>query len=67
MKTFRLHKVATLVAALALASAGIAGDALAHGGGWRGVEAAAAALAAAVVVAWEAAVATAVAALAAVV
>ena len=37
MKTFRLHKVATLVAALALASAGIAGDALARGGGGGGV------------------------------
>ena len=36
MKTFHLHKVATLVAALALASAGIAGDALAHGGGGGG-------------------------------
>ena len=36
MKTFRLHKVATLVAALALASAGIAGDALARGGGGGG-------------------------------
>ena len=36
MKTFRLHKVATLVAALALASAGIAGDAFAHGGGGGG-------------------------------
>ena len=66
MKTFRLHKVATLVAALALASAGIAGDAFAHGGGGGGGEAAGA-LAAAVVAEWEAAVATAVAALAAVV
>ena len=37
MKTFRLHKVATLVAALALASAGIAGDAFAHGGGGGGM------------------------------
>ena len=36
MKMFRLHKVATLVAALALASAGIAGDALARGGGGGG-------------------------------
>ena len=35
MKTFRLHKVATLVAALALASAGIAGDACSQRR-WRG-------------------------------
>ena len=66
MKTFRLHKVATLVAALALASAGIAGDACSRGGG--GVVVVVVALAAAVVAAWEAAVATAaVGALAAVV
>jgi len=33
MKNLRLHKVVTLVAALALASTAIAGDALARGGG----------------------------------
>jgi hypothetical protein len=36
MKNFRLHKVVTLVAALALASTAIAGDALARGGGGGG-------------------------------
>jgi hypothetical protein len=36
MKTFRLHRIVTLVAALALASAGITGDALARGGGGGG-------------------------------
>jgi hypothetical protein len=36
MKTFRLRKVVTLVAALALASTGIAGDAFARGGGGGG-------------------------------
>jgi hypothetical protein len=36
MKNFRLHKVVTLVAALALASTAIAGDALARGSGGGG-------------------------------
>ena len=36
MKNFRLHKIVTLVAALALASTAIAGDALARGGGGGG-------------------------------
>ena len=35
MKKFALHKTVMLVAALAIGSAGIAGDALARGGGRR--------------------------------
>ena len=53
MKNIRLHKVVTLVAALALASTAIAGDAFARGGGGGG------GFSGAVAAAWEAAAVTA--------